>query len=142
MEIKIKRIHKDAKLPEYQSKGASGMDLRILEDLILKPGETTLAPTGLSLSIPMGYEGQIRSRSSVAASGVVVVNAPGTIDSDYRGEVRILLRNLTLDYAHLKANMRVAQLVVCPVESVTWEETDELLETDRGSGGFGSTGND
>jgi len=140
MEIKIQRLHKDAVLPKYESKGAAGMDLSIIEDVILKPGETFLCPTGLSLHIPTNYEGQIRSRSGLALNGIVVANSPGTIDSDYRGEVRVILRNVTNEYVALGAGTRVAQLIIAPVMPVTWEETDGLSETDRGSKGFGSTG--
>jgi len=140
MEIRIKRLHKDAVLPSYETKGSAGMDLTTIEQVILSPGETQLVRTGLSLSIPQGYEGQIRSRSGLALNGVVVANSPGTIDSDYRGEVRVLLRNVTSGFAPIAEGTRVAQLIVAPVTNVIWEEANELSETDRGSGGFGSTG--
>ena len=140
MEIKIQKLHKDAVLPSYESNGAAGMDLTTIEQVILSPGETQLVRTGLSLSIPMGYEGQIRSRSGLALNGVVVANSPGTIDSDYRGELRVLLRNVTSGFAPIAEGTRVAQLIIAPVEHVIWEETNELSETSRGSKGFGSTG--
>lgn len=142
MEIRIVKLHKDAVIPEYQTMGSAGMDLSNIEQVILKPGETMAVRTGLSIAIPRGHEGQIRSRSGLALNGVVVSNSPGTIDSDYRGELRVLLRNTTLDYAALAKGSRVAQLIVSPVTQVIWEETNELDSTTRGSQGLGSTGTD
>lgn len=139
MEIKIQKLHKNAKLPAYETIGSAGMDLSCLEDIILKPGETMLVPTGLAMEIPRGYEGQVRSRSGLALNGVVVANSPGTIDSDYRGEVRVILRNVTGDYVALGAGTRIAQLVIAPVVPVIWEEAEDLSKTERGDGGFGST---
>jgi dUTP pyrophosphatase len=140
MEIKIQKLNPDAILPSYETPGSAGMDLSATEDVIMTPGETLLVPTGLSLAIPMGYEGQIRSRSGLALNGVVVANSPGTIDSDYRGEVRIILRNVTPNIVALAKGQRIAQLIIAPVIPVLWEETDELDKTSRADGGFGSTG--
>lgn len=132
----------DASLPEYHSEQASGADLRasITEDIVLAPGERALVPTGLRLEIPMGLEGQVRPRSGLAAErGVTVLNAPGTIDSDYRGEIRVILINLGRESARIQAGDRIAQIVFCPVTRVDFSRED-ISETRRGSGGFGSTG--
>ena len=119
------------------------MDLaaHIEKNLIINSGDKALVPTGFSLSIPKGYEVQIRPRSGLAAkSGITVLNTPGTIDSDYRGEVKIILINLSKDKFVIRNGDRIAQMVVCPVEQVSVEEVKELSGTDRGGGGFGSTG--
>jgi dUTP pyrophosphatase len=141
--IQIKRLSNDVLIPKYETSGSSGMDLaaHIVEDIIINPGDTALVPTGFSLSIPQGYEVQIRPRSGLAAKkGITVLNTPGTIDSDYRGEVKVLLINLSKEKFIVKNSERIAQIVVCPVEQVRLEEVQELSETDRGNGGFGSTG--
>ena len=141
MEIRIQKLHEKAILPKYETKGSSGMDIACLEDIILKPGEIMLVRTGLAMEIPQGYEGQIRSRSGLSLNGVVVANSPGTIDSDYRGEVRVILRNVTNEFVALGAGARIAQLIVAPTTNVLWEVTDGgLSETLRGEAGFGSTG--
>ena len=140
MEIRIVKLVDSAVLPSYETIGSAGMDLTTTEGIVLKPGEIQLVPTGLAMAIPRGYEGQIRSRSGLALNGVVVANAPGTIDSDYRGEVRVILRNVTNEFVSLTKGSRIAQLVVASVTNVIWEETDELSDTIRGQGGFGSTG--
>lgn len=131
--------------PAYESEGAAGMDLRAAlpdgEALALASGETALVPTGLSLQIPPGFEGQVRPRSGLAAKhGVTVLNAPGTIDSDYRGEVKVILANLGDAPFTVARGDRIAQLVPAPVQHAELEEVGTLDETARGIGGFGSTG--
>lgn len=133
----------DLPLPERASAGASGYDLRaaLAAPLVLNPGARALVPTGLVLEIPAGWEGQVRPRSGLALRcGVTVANAPGTIDSDYRGEVGVLLVNLGHEPVTLHRGDRIAQLVFAQVETVEWEESAELAESTRGPGGFGSTG--
>ena len=130
-------------LPAYMSPGAAGLDLAadLDADLTLRPGQRILVPTGLSIALPAGYEGQVRPRSGFAnKTGVTVLNAPGTIDSDYRGEVQVLLVNLGSDDVVLRRGDRIAQLVVAPVTRIEWAEAATLADTDRGAGGFGSTG--
>jgi dUTP pyrophosphatase len=143
--VNVRRVrsNRDLELPRYQSELAAGMDLRAdLEvDLTLKPLERALVATGLSLEIPPGFEGQVRPRSGLAAKqGLTVLNAPGTIDADYRGEVKVLLVNLSSETITVKRGDRVAQLVVAPVTRATLVEVGVLSETSRGSAGFGSTG--
>lgn len=116
------------------------MDLRVGEDIRIEALSLVKARTGFAIEIPEGFEGQIRLRSSAASQGLIIPNAPGTIDADYRGEVCILLRNLTLDPIEIGGGMRVAQLVIAPVARAVVAEVDELGETKRGDGGFGSTG--
>lgn len=132
-------------LPSYETKGSAGMDIRaaVLEDekLTLSPNQRVLVPTGLIFEIPQGYEVQIRPRSGLAfKNGVTCLNTPGTIDSDYRGEIKVLLINLGLEEFEISRGMRIAQMVVAPVTQAKLLETNELGETDRGAGGFGSTG--
>lgn len=132
-------------LPAYESAGAAGMDLRaaVPQDrpLILIPGRRALVPTGFALAIPAGFEGQVRPRSGLALKhGVTCLNAPGTIDSDYRGEVKVLLANLGDEDFIVERGMRMAQLVFAAVTTVSLTETEGLTETARGGGGFGSTG--
>lgn len=132
-----------AQLPDYQSAGASGADLRALltEDIVVKPGARVLVPTGLHLEIPPGLEGQVRPRSGLAArDGITVLNAPGTIDSDYRGEVKVILANLGDADFRIRNGDRIAQIVFCPVVRVVFRRQEAIEETRRGSGGFGSTG--
>jgi dUTP pyrophosphatase len=134
---------RDLPLPARASAGSSGFDLRaaIEGERILRPGERLLVPTGLAVEIPPGWEGQVRPRSGLALRhGIGMVNAPGTIDSDYRGEVGVLLINLGSEPFTLRRGDRIAQLVVARVESVEWEEVQALDGSDRGEGGFGSTG--
>lgn len=134
---------KDLPLPEYATQGAAGMDLMaaIDQDIVLQPGERKLVATGLSMAIPIGYEAQVRPRSGLAfKNGVTVLNAPGTIDADYRGEVKALLVNLGNEPFTINRGMRIAQLVIARHEIVSWQEVAELPGTDRGAGGFGSTG--
>jgi len=144
--LKIAKIDPRVQLPQYESAGAAGMDLRafLAEDLTIPPLGRAKIPTGLRIEIPEGYEGQVRPRSGLAIKfGVTVLNAPGTIDSDYRGDVDIILVNLGAEAFVVKDGDRIAQLVIARVLSapvVVVEETDELSVTARGGGGFGSTG--
>jgi dUTP pyrophosphatase len=139
------RHGKDLALPSRQSHGAAGIDLAAAipegEPLVISPGSRALTPTGFAMALPEGYEGQIRPRSGLAAEhGVTVLNAPGTIDADYRGEIKVLLVNLGDAPFVVARGMRIAQLVVAPVAEVAIEEVGELPESARGDGGFGSTG--
>jgi dUTP pyrophosphatase len=143
--VRIQRLAsaRDLPLPSPGSPGSAGLDLRaaVTEDLELPPGGRALVPTGLILEIPPGWEGQVRPRSGLALRhGIGVVNAPGTIDSDYRGEVGVILINLGDQPFRLQRGDRIAQLVLAPVERVEWEEADSLENSQRGPGGFGSTG--
>ena len=128
--------------PEYKTPGAAGCDLMSSEDVVVEPGSHKVVSTGLFLEIPRGYECQVRSRSGLAAnSGVFVLNSPGTIDSDYRGEVKVILFNTSKDAGfNVRKGDRIAQLVFSRVYQATFEETERLNETKRGEGGFGSTG--
>ncbi|OHE67472.1 MAG: deoxyuridine 5'-triphosphate nucleotidohydrolase [Treponema sp. GWB1_62_6] len=143
MEIRLVRLSEAARLPEYASAGAAGADLFALvpDGIVLEPGMRATVPTGLALAIPQGYEAQVRPRSGLAAKhGVTVLNAPGTIDSDYRGELKILLVNLGDQPFEIRDGDRIAQLVVAPVSRARFVVGPELGGTERGSGGFGSTG--
>jgi dUTP pyrophosphatase len=145
--IAVKRLAHAAglPLPAYESNGAAGMDLRCAapedQPLVLKPGERVAAPTGLCMAIPAGFEGQVRPRSGLALrDGVTCLNTPGTIDADYRGEVKVILINLGQVDAVIRRGDRLAQLVVAPVARASWAEVEDLDATPRGAGGFGSTG--
>lgn len=142
--MKVKVINRSAfALPSYATPLSAGMDLKanLSEAITLKPLERSLVPTGLFLAIPAGYEAQVRPRSGLAAKhGITVLNSPGTIDADYRGEVKVILVNLSSESFEIKPGERIAQLVVARCEQVAWEEVPELDETRRGEGGFGSTG--
>jgi dUTP pyrophosphatase len=145
IEIEITRLPggEGIPLPRRMSDGASGMDLHaaVQEQVVLGPGRVAHIPTGFAIAVPRGFEAQVRSRSGLAlAHGVFVINSPGTIDSDYRGEVGVLLANLGTAPFTVSRGDRVAQLVVCPVCSVTWAERENLLPTARNQGGFGHTG--
>jgi len=147
MKIEILRLPhaQDLDLPAYASEGAAGLDLQAAlapgRKLVLEPGARELIPTGFALHLPPGYEAQVRPRSGLALNhGVTVLNAPGTIDSDYRGEVQALLVNLGAQPFEILRGMRIAQLVVAPVARAHLVETDALEESLRGAGGFGSTG--
>lgn len=133
----------DLPLPEYESRNAAGMDIRaaLEQPLTLRPGERELVPTGLKMALPEGYEAQIRPRSGLAwRSGITMLNTPGTIDADYRGEVKVLAVNLGGEVFTIRHGDRIAQMVIAPVQQLFVEESDELPETERGEGGFGSTG--
>jgi len=145
IELKVLRMDhaKGLKIPAYQSAGAAGADVRAAVEAVIsvKPGERVAVPTGLILEIPEGFEVQVRPRSGLAFKyGLTVVNAPGTIDSDYRGEVKILLVNLGHEDVTITRGDRIAQLVVAPVSRVLFVEEQDLTSTGRGDGGFGSTG--
>ena len=128
-------------LPAYQSDGAAGLDLTADADATIAPGGRALVPTGIAIAIPAGFEGQVRPRSGLAhRSGLTVLNAPGTIDSDYRGEIQVLLVNLGAEAAEVRRGDRIAQLVVAPVARIAWEPGPTLPPSGRGAGGFGSTG--
>lgn len=140
--IKIKKS-KGAKEPEYQSQGSAGADVFSLleKDAVVNPGDTTLIPTGLFLEIPEGYEVQIRPRSGLALKhGITLLNSPGTIDSDYRGELMIIVTNMGKDSFTITNHMRIAQMVVSRVYRACFCEDTDLSQTERGSGGFGHTG--
>ena len=132
-------------LPAYETEGSAGLDLRAAiaegEDITLKPMARALIPTGLKMSVPLGYEVQVRPRSGLALKfGITCLNTPGTIDSDYRGEVKVILINLGAEDFIIRRGDRIAQMVVAPVTQAEWSEVDSLDETARGAGGFGSTG--
>jgi len=132
-------------LPAYETIGSAGMDVRAAvsqeEPILLQAGERAMIPTGLSVAIPQGYEIQVRPRSGLAAKhGLTCLNTPGTIDSDYRGEIKVVLINLGQDAFTIQRGERIAQLVLAPVTQLAWIEVGALDETDRGAGGFGSTG--
>ena len=140
----IKIINKSAhKLPEYETGASAGMDLRanISEAVILKPLARTIIKTGLFIELPVGFEAQVRPRSGLAAKhGVTVLNSPGTVDADYRGEIGVILVNLSNSDFKIENGERIAQLVIAKHERTNWLEVDQLNETSRGEGGFGSTG--
>jgi len=144
--IAIQRVGKHAEglpLPSYMSSGAAGMDLYAAcsETLSLKPLERALVPTGFAIAIPEGYEAQIRPRSGLALKqGITCLNTPGTIDSDYRGEVGVILVNLSNQEVNIQRGDRIAQMVIHSVEKAEWIETSSLASSERGQGGFGSTG--
>lgn len=142
MEIKIINTSEHP-LPQYETAHAAGMDLRasITEEMILKPLQRLLVPTGLFIELPIGYEAQIRPRSGLAYKhGIGIVNAPGTIDADYRGEIKVLLVNLSDTDFKIVNGDRIAQMVVAKHETVTWQTVEQLGETARGEGGYGHTG--
>tara|TARA_B110000967_G_C18646023_1_gene440922 strand:- start:249 stop:689 length:441 start_codon:yes stop_codon:yes gene_type:complete len=141
--IQIKKLSSFVSTPKYETPGSSGMDIaaHIEEKVIINPGEKSLVPTGFSLAIPRGYEVQIRPRSGLAAKkSITVLNTPGTIDADYRGEIKVILINLSKEKFIIENGERIAQMVVCPVVQAKFEEVKELSDTVRGSSGFGSTG--
>lgn len=142
--MKVKVINRSKHdLPRYETALSAGMDVRanLDEPIVLKPLARALVPTGLFIELPAGYEMQVRPRSGLAAKyGLTVLNAPGTVDADYRGEVKVILANLSADEFVINDGERIAQLVVAQHSQVEWEEADELSDTSRGAGGFGSTG--
>ena len=142
-EILIKRLSDNISLPKYETEGSSGMDLaaNINEKIEIKPGATAIIPTGISVSIPKNFEIQIRPRSGLAAKNQVsVLNTPGTIDADYRGELKVILINLGTKSFVIENGARIAQMVLCPIVKAKLKEVKILEDTKRGSGGFGSTG--
>ncbi len=142
--VKVFRDGEQVQLPEYKTEGSSGFDLRSIEEYSIYPGQTRLVRTGLYVEIPSGYEIQVRSRSGLALKNdIFVLNSPGTIDSDYRGEIGAILHNSSLDIYLIGIGDRIAQAVLCPVFQAEFEEVaslDQLQESTRGEGGFGSTG--
>ncbi len=145
IKIKIKRLPhaQDIDLPSYATPLSAGMDLRaaINEKICIRPGERKVIPTGIIIELPEGYEGQVRPRSGLALKkGITVLNSPGTIDADYRGEVKVILINLGEETVEINRGDRIAQLVISPVVKAEIEEVEVLSETIRGEGGFGSTG--
>ena len=142
--VSIKIVNQSLnELPAYATLGSSGMDIRasIVEPMVLQPAERVLVPTGLFVEIPLGYEIQIRPRSGLAIKqGITCLNTPGTIDADYRGEIKVILINLSAEPQTILPGDRIAQMVVQKVEVVQWVAVEELSDSDRGSGGFGSTG--
>ena len=131
-------------IPSYATPSSAGMDIRanLVESIVLKPLERTLVSTGLFIELPLGYEAQIRPRSGLAFKhGIGVLNSPGTIDADYRGEIKVVLVNLSSESFEIKNGERIAQMIIAKHETIEWEETDTLSETLRGEGGFGHTGN-
>jgi len=139
--VPLRRLDPDLPVPSYAHPGDAGADLLAARDVEIGPGERALVPTGLFMAVPEGYEAQVRPRSGLAAKhGISMVNAPGTIDSDYRGELMIILVNLSNETYTVQDGERIAQVLVAPVEQVEWEEVDEHDETARGAGGFGHTG--
>ena len=142
-EVLIKRISKNIELPKYETNGSSGLDLsaNIEKQIKIEPGKTSIIPTGISVSIPKNFEIQIRSRSGLAAkSQISVLNSPGTIDADYRGELKVILINLGNKTFVVERGARIAQMVLCPVVKAKFKEVDNLDDTERGASGFGSTG--
>lgn len=146
MKIKIQRIDdsfNDLPLPVYATEGSAGMDIVAAVDkpVGLKPGDVKMISTALSIAVPSGYECQVRSRSGLAAKfGIFALNSPGTIDSDYRGEVKVILANFSKEPFVIKRGDKIAQLVIAKYEKIDWQVADSLPETERGEGGFGSTG--
>lgn len=141
LKVAITRLAHCSALPEYQSDGASGVDLRATVSVTIAAGSVALIPTGLAVAIPPGYEGQVRMRSGLALRhSLFLPNSPGTIDSDYRGEIQVLIGNWGKAPFTVEAGERIAQLVFAPIVRALWVEVDQLDETTRGSHGFGSTG--
>ena len=143
MNIEITRVNEKAILPEYQTVGAAGMDIHACIDspITLQPLERRIIPSGFAIAVPVGYEAQIRARSGLSIKhGITMVNGIGTVDSDYRGEVGVLLVNLSQEPFEITPNMRIAQMVIAAYEQAEWVEVETLTETIRGDGGFGSTG--
>ena len=140
--IQIKKLSSSVLIPKYETTGSSGMDIsaHIKNNIIINPGEKALVSTGFSMAIPKGFEVQIRPRSGLAAKkNITVLNTPGTIDADFRGEIKVILINLGKEKFIIENGERIAQMVVCPIVQANLEEVIELPGTERGSGGFGST---
>ncbi|MFP6131030.1 dUTP diphosphatase [Helicobacter pylori] len=141
MKIKIQKIHPNALIPEYQTEGSSGFDLHAVEEVMIKPHSVGLVKIGICLSLEVGYELQVRTRSGLALNHqVMVLNSPGTVDNDYRGEIKVILANLSDKDFKVQVGDRIAQGVVQKTYKVEFIECERLDETSRGSGGFGSTG--
>ena len=143
VKLLIKKLQKNIILPEYKTEGSSGMDLmaNVEQTVKILPGEKKIISTGIMVAIPEQYELQIRPRSGLAAkNGISIINTPGTIDSDYRGEIKVILINFGKDIFEIKKNDRIAQMIICPIIKAELEEVESLPKTVRGKGGFGSTG--
>ena len=143
IEVLIKRLSNNVELPKYETNGSSGMDLsaNIDKQVKIEPGKTSIIPTGISVAIPENFEIQIRPRSGLAAKNQIsVLNTPGTIDADYRGELKVILINLSDKTFVVEGGARIAQMVLCPIVKAKFKEVDNLDNTSRGAGGFGSTG--
>ena len=143
MSIVVKIKSEGVPLPQYETDGSAGMDLKAntLEPIVLGPGERCLVPTGLYIELPIGMEAQVRARSGLAVKhGIGLVNGVGTIDSDYRGEIKVPVINWGKENFEINNGDRIAQMVICRYEKITWEKVDELCDTQRGEGGFGHTG--
>ncbi|SRR3989339_766097 len=139
--VKIKKLSSDAIIPKYAHSGDAGLDLYSTEDKTLNAGEYALIPTGIAISIPLGYEAQVRPKSGLSANfGISVLNTPGTVDSNYRGEIKVILINLSKQTYKVEKGKKIAQMVFNRVEEAVFNEVSELDDTSRGSGGFGSTG--
>ena len=142
--MKIRIVNKSQHpLPEYTTSASAGLDLRanLLKPVLLEPGEWKLIPTGLHIELPAGFEAQVRPRSGLAYKyGITVLNSPGTVDADYRGDVGVILINHSKNAFEIKSGERIAQLVIAKHEQADWQLVEELEDTDRGAGGFGSTG--
>ncbi len=141
--ILIKRLSKEVTLPKYETSGSSGMDVSayVQASIEIDPGNIAIIPTGIALSVPEGFEVQIRPRSGLAAKEkITVLNTPGTIDSDYRGEIKVILINLSHKKFKVEKGLRIAQMVICPIIKAQLKEVENLDYTKRGKGGFGSTG--
>ncbi len=141
--ILIKRLSDKVSLPKYETSGSSGMDISafLKDEIIIEPNQKAIIPTGFALSIPKGYEIQIRPRSGLAAkNNISVLNTPGTIDSDYRGEIKVIIFNFGSEKFKIQNGLRIAQMVLCPVSKGEIVEVKDLIDTKRGEGGFGSTG--
>jgi len=145
VEVAIQRLEHgaDLPLPAYETAGSAGLDLlaAVEDEIIVQPGERLLVPSGIAIALPVGFEAQVRPRSGLAAKhGITLLNAPGTIDADYRGEIKVILANLGEEPFTVTRGMRIAQMVVAPVSRVVWSAAETLDDTARGAGGFGSTG--
>ena len=141
LRVKIKKLADDAIIPNYAHKGDAGMDIYSVEEKVLNPGESALISTGIAIAIPYGFEAQVRPKSGLAANnGITVLNTPGTIDCHYRGEVKVIMINLGKTHFKVEKGKKIAQIVFNKVEEADFQEVDELDETARGEGGFGSTG--
>lgn len=141
LEMKIKKLSEEAKIPRYAKPGDAGLDVCSIEDFVINPGERYMAKTGLAFEIAEGYELQVRPKSGLASKyGISIVNTPGTLDSGYRGELMVIMINHGKDPYHASKGDKIAQIVVNKYEHVNFKEVDELSQTDRGEGGFGSTG--
>ena len=141
MKLKVKKLNPEARIPGYAHEGDSGMDLYSVENTTIEPGERKTVKTGLAISLPKGFEAQVRPKSGLASnSGITVLNTPGTVDSCYRGEIMVIMANLGKQPYKVEKGKKIAQMVIARVEEAEVEETDKLDETTRSDGGFGSTG--